>query len=72
MSAGTDLWAPVETLSLPAKRTAPSLARVGVRSLLESLPEFDRDTVELLISELVTNAVQHSGMSEREAVELTL
>lgn len=46
-------------LDLPRHPTAPSLARLRVRNL-RGLPDRSRDTVELLVTELVTNAIIHS------------
>ena len=40
---------------------APRLARHRITTLLEGLRGIDRDTVGLLVSELVTNAVIHAG-----------
>lgn len=60
-------------IELPGGPTAPGAGRQAV---LERLPrELDsrtRETVELLVSELVTNAVRHGGASERETIALRI
>lgn len=51
-----------EVLRVAASPTAPSLARQAVRELCCGLVDQDLvDTAELLISEVVTNAVLHGG-----------
>ncbi|GHF92476.1 ATPase [Kitasatospora xanthocidica] len=55
--------APTEsTCRLPRSRTSPSLARQRLRDFLSPFPvgELLVPTGELLVSELVTNAVQHA------------
>jgi anti-sigma regulatory factor (Ser/Thr protein kinase) len=62
MSGGSQAW-PLQThLELAALPTAPGCARGHVRSLAHEwgLPGL-ADTAELLVSELVTNAVQACG-----------
>jgi anti-sigma regulatory factor (Ser/Thr protein kinase) len=49
----------VEQLPLPADKTAPSVARGYVRDRWPRLGEDVLDDVTLIVSELVSNAVQH-------------
>jgi anti-sigma regulatory factor (Ser/Thr protein kinase) len=48
---------------------APARARAAASALNGSLDDA-RDTVKLLISELVTNCVRHAGADQREVIEL--
>jgi anti-sigma regulatory factor (Ser/Thr protein kinase) len=43
--------------AFPAKRSEVGSARRFLRTLLEDLPQFDADTSELVLSELVTNGI---------------
>jgi anti-sigma regulatory factor (Ser/Thr protein kinase) len=47
---------------LPADPFAPTLARAAVASMARSLSEAETADLSLLVSEVVTNAVRHSGM----------
>jgi len=58
----------VRTLSVAP--TAPLEARRSLRPLDETLPAKRLDDLRLLISELVTNAVVHSGLGEGGTVLL--
>jgi serine/threonine-protein kinase RsbW len=59
------------TCPLPVDPRSPSLAR---RFIDESgvVPSSLVDRVKLVVSELVTNAVRHSGMSQGDIIELRL
>ena len=46
--------------SLPNSLRSPALARMLVRQALENCPPERVETAELLVSELVTNAVRHA------------
>jgi GAF domain-containing protein len=53
---------PLWRLSLPASPSSPSAARAAIRPVLEQWGmQAQADTVELLLSELVTNAVRHAA-----------
>ena len=53
---------PLWRLSLPATPSSPSAARAAIRPVLDQWDmQAQADTVELLISELVTNAVRHAA-----------
>ncbi|MBR7830475.1 SpoIIE family protein phosphatase [Actinospica sp. MGRD01-02] len=53
---------PLWRLSLPATPSSPSAARAAIRPVLEQWGmHAQADTVELLLSELVTNAVRHAA-----------
>ena len=53
---------PMWRLSLPATPSSPSAARAAIRPVLEQWGlQAQAETVELLLSELVTNAVRHAA-----------
>jgi hypothetical protein len=58
------------SLALPSGATAPSRAREALRDI----PELDaiRDDASLVVSELVTNAVKHSGATDRDRITLSV
>lgn len=47
------------SLELPATPYAPARAREAVRQAAGAIPEDDRWRIEMIITELVTNAVRH-------------
>lgn len=52
-------------LELPGTRRAPGLARRALEGHLDgAVSDEDRSTLALLVSELVTNAVRHTGAEE--------
>jgi uncharacterized protein YjbJ (UPF0337 family)/anti-sigma regulatory factor (Ser/Thr protein kinase) len=57
-------------LRLPNDRHAPSLARRAIAVLSDRLPRTVLEGARLLTSELVTNAVRHSGLAERDAMTM--
>jgi anti-sigma regulatory factor (Ser/Thr protein kinase) len=57
-------------LTLPADVLAPRVARRALGSVGEYLPKASEDDVELLVSELVTNAVRHGGLDPSDEVEV--
>lgn len=59
-------------LSLPADRLSPWRARHVLDELEDRIPKEVMDRFRLAVSELVTNAILHSGLSEAEAVELSV
>jgi anti-sigma regulatory factor (Ser/Thr protein kinase) len=52
----------------PANPSAPMLARAAVASMTGLIPTGRTADLALLVSELVTNAVKHSGMPSRQDV----
>jgi anti-sigma regulatory factor (Ser/Thr protein kinase) len=69
-SAPEDL--PTLRMSLERDRRAPSLARAAVAGFSEraEIPSQELDTLTLLVSELVSNAVLHSDASPTSGIEL--
>ena len=56
----------VQELRLPPTPQAPGQARRAVRQCLAGAPEETLEAATLLVSELVTNSVRHSGTSPHE------
>jgi anti-sigma regulatory factor (Ser/Thr protein kinase) len=61
---------PLVSLALPSNSTAPAQARAALRDI----PELDaiRDDASLVVSELVTNAVIHSGATDGDRITLSI
>ena len=56
--------------SLRADRTAPARARAAInRPPLDRLDPAVRETIALLLSELVTNSVRHAGLTGTDEIE---
>lgn len=53
-------------------REAPSAVRDALRERLEHLPSRVRDDLALLLTEVVTNAVRHSGTDDGTPVSIEL
>jgi anti-sigma regulatory factor (Ser/Thr protein kinase) len=60
------------TLRLPAHPVSAAAARNLVRVLQRWVPVRKLDVVELVVSEIVTNAVRHGSPSAADVVELEL
>jgi anti-sigma regulatory factor (Ser/Thr protein kinase) len=58
------------SLRLPATLAAPSEARRAVLAALPDVPGEVLAEMELLVTELVTNAVRHGGLGEGDVIEL--
>ncbi len=60
----------VVCLALPSNATAPGRARAA----LLDIPELDaiRDDASLVVSELVTNAVRHSGATDEDWITVSV
>jgi anti-sigma regulatory factor (Ser/Thr protein kinase) len=58
-----------QDIRFPLTATAPRRARMWARGILQ-VDERPRDLVLLLLSELVTNSVRHSGASPPDEVEI--
>ncbi|MDQ2649406.1 MAG: ATP-binding protein [Actinomycetota bacterium] len=65
---GTDILR--ASVDLAAERTSPRTARVLLRELMADDDEATIATAELLITELVTNAIVHTGSGPHLDVEL--
>jgi anti-sigma regulatory factor (Ser/Thr protein kinase) len=57
------------TFELPEAATSASLARRLTRAALEGQRDSDVDTIELLVSELVTNAILHARSAPTLRIE---
>jgi anti-sigma regulatory factor (Ser/Thr protein kinase) len=64
-------WRPLD-LELPASESAPMLARAAANAVLAELPPEREADVELLLSEVVTNAIRHCDLGERDVIDLRL
>lgn len=58
------------SLRLPIGADAPARSREGLRPLARRLGDECLQKVELVLSELVTNAVRHSGAGGSDAVQV--
>ena len=59
-------------LALPRTSESPSAARHAVDRLGGHFPAERLGDVRLLVSELVTNAIRHAGLGEREEIRLLM
>jgi anti-sigma regulatory factor (Ser/Thr protein kinase) len=59
-------------VSLPPDLTVPSLARDAAVQLAPTVPGDTLDEVRLVVSELVTNAVQHAELEGEETIGLDI
>jgi anti-sigma regulatory factor (Ser/Thr protein kinase) len=57
---------------VPAGREAPARAREALRPLAERVGDECLSTLELVVSELVTNAVRHSGAHAGDPITVTV
>lgn len=64
-------WRRSDTFRLPPTAVAPHLGRLSVRRFDQEV-EPVTDTVELLVSELITNTVKHGGLHDHDTIELTI
>ena len=63
---------PQAELRLPPELTTPALARAAVAAMSSGLPEEVVSDVELLTTELVTNALKHATASQSEQIIVRL
>jgi anti-sigma regulatory factor (Ser/Thr protein kinase) len=56
--------------TLPAKAVAPSIARGTLDPLQSRLAEDTYFTVQLLVTELITNSLRHARFSEHDAIQI--
>lgn len=63
---------PLIDMTLPARPTAASEARRSLSVLANQVPEETYEDVRILVTELVTNSVRHSGLSPNDDVHLWL
>jgi anti-sigma regulatory factor (Ser/Thr protein kinase) len=59
-------------LRLAADAIAPALARAGVHHITSELPEGAAADVELLMTEVVSNAVRHASTSSADEIVIRL
>jgi anti-sigma regulatory factor (Ser/Thr protein kinase) len=59
------------TVRLSPEPEAVASARAAARDVTEGAPEETRDAVQLVVSELVTNAVKHAGLQPDDRIELS-
>jgi anti-sigma regulatory factor (Ser/Thr protein kinase) len=60
------------SFSVPGGKRAAGIARRSVLSVRADLPPSIRHRLALLLSELVTNAIQHGGAGPEETVQVRL
>jgi serine/threonine-protein kinase RsbW len=63
---------PQAELRLPPELTTPAFARAAVAAISSGLPEEVVSDVELLTTELVTNALKHATASQSEQIIVRL
>jgi anti-sigma regulatory factor (Ser/Thr protein kinase) len=63
---------PQAELRLPPELTTPAFARAAVGAMSSGLPEEVVFDIELLTTELVTNALKHATMSQSEQIIVRL
>ena len=63
---------PQAELRLPPELTTPAFARAAVAAMSSGLPEEVVSDVELLTTELVTNALKHATASQSEQIIVRL
>lgn len=51
---------------------APAMARHSLESLDPAVPRDRLDDLRVIVSELITNCVRHSGLSERNWIQMTV
>ena len=59
-------------IELPRALESAATARQAVGELSSQLPEEVLGDVRLLVSELVTNALRHAGLSDKDRIELAV
>jgi anti-sigma regulatory factor (Ser/Thr protein kinase) len=57
---------------VPLNLRAPSIARDALAPLSAVIPADRLADIKLVVSELVTNAVQHSGQSDGSSIQLSI
>ena len=58
--------------SLEVTLAAPGSARRSLEYFAEDVPQAQLDDLRVVVSELVTNSVRHSGMGERDRIEMKI
>jgi anti-sigma regulatory factor (Ser/Thr protein kinase) len=64
--------AKIVSFTLPGGKRAAGLARQSVLSSKAGLPSTIKHRLALLVSELVTNAIQHGGAGPHETIQIRL
>ena len=59
-------------IELPRELDSAAAARQAIGELADQLPEELIGDVRLLVSELVTNALRHAGLGERDRINLSV
>jgi anti-sigma regulatory factor (Ser/Thr protein kinase) len=60
------------TRRFSATPIAPATARHSLESLDPAVPRDRLDDLRVVVSELITNCVRHSGLSERDWIQMTV
>lgn len=63
---------PRHSFAVSTGRDAPSAVREALRERGAHLPQAMRDDLLLLLTELVTNAVRHSGAAKGDPIEIAM
>ena len=58
--------------TLPAKTVAPSIARGTLDPLQRRLSEDTYYTVQLLVTELITNSLRHAEFTDQDAIDIQI
>lgn len=69
MASGKEHFTPL-LLELPAAKDSVSIARNALSVLSDGLPNSVFEDLKLLISELVTNSIRHTGLNSQDLIEL--
>lgn len=63
---------PTLFLELPVSRDSVKTARHALSEISDGVPQAVFDDLELLVSELITNSIRHTGLNETDRIELTV
>lgn len=58
--------------TLPAKAVAPSIARGTLDPLQRRLSEDSYYTIQLLVTELITNSLRHAQFTDQDAIDIQI
>jgi anti-sigma regulatory factor (Ser/Thr protein kinase) len=68
----TERRSPLLSIRLTADRTAPRRARSALDDLRGLVPPATFTDLRLLVTEVVTNSVRHTGLGDDDTIELTV